>query len=110
MADKVLHDVGVEVIHHESGGVYMKECRVPADTHLEQHVHEFDHLSILAKGVAIVTIDKIAHLLHAPYTLVIEAGKEHAVRALTPIVWFCIWPTGIVEQVHAKLQENCGEK
>ena len=39
-----------EIQHHFGGGVYAKETFIPAGKWLVQHIHKFDHLSVLAQG------------------------------------------------------------
>lgn len=80
---------GAGVVHHFCDGVYMKETFIENGYTFAQHEHPFDHLSVLAKGVARVVVDGKATIYHAPKVLLIEAGKVHSVSALTDIVWIC---------------------
>lgn len=79
--------------HHFGGGVYAKETRIPAGLKLVQHVHAHDHLSILAEGVVVVSVDGEAHTLRSPACITIEAGKTHEVHALVNSVWYCVHAT-----------------
>lgn len=38
------------ITHHFSDGLYAKQAVIPAGTAILKHTHDFDHLSILAKG------------------------------------------------------------
>lgn len=83
----------VEIVHHFGGGVYAKETLIPAGTTLAQHVHKHDHLSILARGYALVTVDGKSTELRGPACLTIAAGKSHEVQALTDVAWYCVHAT-----------------
>jgi quercetin dioxygenase-like cupin family protein len=83
----------IDIIHHFSSGVYAKDTRIPAGVTLTQHTHPFDHLSILASGTAIVTVDDMAETLTGPVCLTVVANKVHSVQAVTDVVWFCIHAT-----------------
>jgi quercetin dioxygenase-like cupin family protein len=90
--ENALITAGGDVVHHFCGGVYAKETHIPAGTVLGQHAHEFDHMSILASGRALVTIGEQSMPVHAPCALRVAAGKRHSVEAVTDVVWYCIWP------------------
>lgn len=84
---------GVTVAHHFGGGTYAKETLIPAGVRLAQHVHAHDHLSILAAGRALVEAGGSRREHEAPACITIAAGIEHAVIALTDVVWFCVHAT-----------------
>jgi quercetin dioxygenase-like cupin family protein len=88
-----LDQAGIEVIHHWATGLYSKEMRIPAGAMLGKHVHDFDHFSFLLSGSVSVSVDGEASVHTAPALLVIEAGKEHVIRALTDTVWHCTHAT-----------------
>ncbi len=77
------------VVHHFGGGTYAKETHIPAGCVLVQHQHVYEHLSILASGVAEVDLA----LRQGPCVVVIPAKTYHRVRAITDCVWFCIHAT-----------------
>jgi quercetin dioxygenase-like cupin family protein len=85
--------------HHFTGqeqarGVYAKELHIPAGYELISHLHEYDHLSILASGMVLWTAGDIeTQAVTGPCALIVEAGVEHKLHALTDAVWFCIHPT-----------------
>jgi len=92
--DRILKEsANVDIIHHFNSGVYAKEVHVPAGAKLLQHIHSFDHMSILASGTARVVVDGVVAEFTGPQCLTIEANKQHFVEALTPVVWFCIHAT-----------------
>lgn len=84
---------GIGVAHHFGGGAYAKETLIPAGASLTQHAHEHDHLSYLVSGQVVVQVDGEAMTVTGPRAMLIRAGKEHGVTALTPAVWLCIWAT-----------------
>jgi quercetin dioxygenase-like cupin family protein len=81
------------IAHHFSDNLYAKECFIPAGSLLVQHQHNYDHLSVVAKGRVKVLIDDEVKVFDAPYCLNIEKGKNHSVLAVTDVVWFCIHAT-----------------
>lgn len=98
------HNVGI--VHHFVGGLYCKETSIPAGVKLTQHVHAFDHLSVLAQGAVIVTVGGVSREYAAPAFLTIAAGKAHEVEALTDVVWGCLHATDCTdpEKVDEALQ------
>ena len=88
-----LEQAGCAITHHFSSGVYAKQVDIPEGVTLQQHVHEFDHLSILASGEAIVLREDESIRFRGPVAITIEAGVQHSVVALTDCVWFCIHAT-----------------
>lgn len=86
-------DVGCEIEHHFSSGVYAKQTLIPEGVCLEQHKHTFDHMSILASGRAQVDVEDSTLVLDGPAVIEIVANKAHKVTAITPCVWFCIHAT-----------------
>jgi quercetin dioxygenase-like cupin family protein len=82
-----------QIIHHFSDNLYAKEALIPKGITICKHTHSFDHLSILAKGKALVGIDDEFIEMKGPICINVKAGKEHSVLALTNIVWYCIHAT-----------------
>lgn len=87
-----------DICHHFVGqadgkGIYAKQLRVVAGTTLITHTHTYDHISILASGSVMLTVDGAAREVRGPRLIVIEKGKPHGVVAITDAVWFCIHPT-----------------
>ena len=91
--DKALVDIGGDVIHHFSDGLYAKEFFVPKDAAVMKHTHDFSHLSILAKGKVAVMKGESIEIIEAPACIEIKAGIEHGIKAVTDCVWFCIHAT-----------------
>lgn len=86
-------ELGVTVEHHFAGGLYCKETHIPAGVKLTQHRHSFAHLSVLAQGRVLLTVDGVSTEHAAPAFLTIAAGKVHEVTALTDTVWGCLHAT-----------------
>ena len=94
MRDPVTDAFGPGAIrHHFAGGVYAKETRIPRDGFVVSHAHPYDHMSILASGVATIIIEDQARPLYGPAVVMIKAGQEHRINAISDIVWFCIHAT-----------------
>jgi DNA/RNA-binding domain of Phe-tRNA-synthetase-like protein len=100
LTDKDLLDAGVHVVHHFGGGVYAKETHIPAGVTLTQHVHPFDHLSILASGRVWLLAGDVVTTHDGPCGLTIAAGIAHAVTAATDAVWYCVHAAGETEVDH----------
>ena len=86
-------DEQLGVIHHFSDGLYAKETPIPKDCFLQQHKHNYSHLSILSKGKVAVKKDGNVIIYEAPACINIEANKNHSVMALEDSVWYCIHAT-----------------
>lgn len=55
------------------------------------HTHQFDHLTLLAKGKLKVTVEGVATEFTAPHMIYIRADKMHELVALTDeTVAYCI--------------------
>lgn len=89
--------LGIGIEHHFTGGVYAKETHIPAGVELTQHIHDFDHLSILACGTVVVDVDGVCSTYQAPAAITILAGLKHTVQAISDVVWFCIHATNETE-------------
>jgi quercetin dioxygenase-like cupin family protein len=81
------------ITHHFSDGLYAKESQFPAGTAILKHVHDYSHLSILAKGKVAVMMGEEIEVIEAPACIEIKAGLTHGVKALTDCVWFCVHAT-----------------
>lgn len=97
-----------DVVHHFGPHVYAKQMHLPAGHQVATHKHRFDHLSVLARGTAVVEVAGMATTYHGPTGITILAGRAHRITALTDIDWFCIHATEEtdVEQIDATLTEG----
>lgn len=84
-------DLGIE--HHFSDGLYAKRMMIPAGFMAGTHAHNYSHLSILAKGRAIVRTDDGEKEYVAPACIEIKSGVHHIIEALESCEWFCIHAT-----------------
>jgi quercetin dioxygenase-like cupin family protein len=84
-------DLGIK--HHFSSGLYAKQMYLPKDYFAVSHEHNYDHLSILAKGKVIVETDESKTTYTAPVCIEIKKGLHHSITALEDAVWFCIHAT-----------------
>ena len=91
MLDKPLENVNTR--HHFNSGVYAREMHLKRGMTAETHSHKFDHMSILAQGVAEITVDGEVYIYEAPAVVNIQAEKKHSIHALESTVWFCIHPS-----------------
>jgi quercetin dioxygenase-like cupin family protein len=65
------------------------------------HTHQFDHLTLLAKGMLKVTVEGVATVFTAPHMIYIHKDKVHELEALTnETVAYCI---------HALRDKDTGE-
>ena len=81
-------------LHHFSDGLYAKEMKLKKNAIASQHKHNYDHLSILAKGKVQVLFDGgVVKEYAAPACINIVKGINHSVMALEDSVWFCIHAT-----------------
>ena len=62
--------------HHFSDNLYAKEIHVPANVMIVQHKHNYDHLSILAKGKVKVTYKDEVLEVEAPHCFNIEITEN----------------------------------
>lgn len=84
--------LGIDVSHNwVADEVYSKRVTVPAGRKLTQHVHPHDHASALVRGTVVIEVDGVTREITGPAMLMIQAGKEHSITALTDVVWHCLW-------------------
>ena len=86
----------------QSGNVFAVETFAPAGMTLESHVHEHSHMSVLAFGVAEVTIDGKTTQHTGPCVLTVPANTQHCVKAVTDVAWYCLWSGDLAPKEQAK--------
>lgn len=91
--EKQIEDLGGDITHHFSDGLYAKESFVPAGMAIMKHTHNFSHLSILAKGRVAVMKGDLIEIVDAPACIEIKANVVHGIKAMSDCVWFCIHAT-----------------
>lgn len=74
------------------GNVWVRRWRWKKGEVLEGHKHNFDHVSLLYRGSAKVTVDGVETTYTAPIELIIAKDKEHRIEALEDnTVWMCVF-------------------
>ena len=77
--------------HYICGGVYAKEWQGKKGTAIQQHTHNYDHLSYLAYGKVLVEVEgKASFEAVGPTGLLIKKGLAHKVTAIEDCLWLCI--------------------
>lgn len=86
----------------QSGHVFAVETTAQGGQVLESHTHEHSHMSLLASGVADVTIAGIKTRHVAPSLLTVPMGTAHTVEAITDVSWFCLWADNLAPKAQAE--------
>jgi quercetin dioxygenase-like cupin family protein len=86
-------DIKKTIIHHFSDNVYARQMSLPKGYKVDTHKHNYDHLSILSNGTALVITDGEPTTYTAPACINIEKDKVHEIYALEDMTWFCIHST-----------------
>lgn len=82
----------LEIEHHwVAEEVYSKRTVIPAGLKLTQHSHPYDHASALVSGSVLFEVDGDASVVTGPAMLMVLAGKQHSVTAITDSIWHCLW-------------------
>lgn len=79
--------------HHFAAGIYAKESKIPAGYVVSKHTHNYSHLSILASGKALLTIDGQIKEYTGPACIEIKANSSHKIDAITDVIWYCLHVT-----------------
>ena len=96
-------------VHYIAGGVYAKMLSMKnAGDYVISHKHVYDHLSILATGQVLVTVDDVATVYTAPTAVTVKAGAAHKIMALSSeVLWYCVHaiPEELIEEseIHSHL-------
>jgi quercetin dioxygenase-like cupin family protein len=88
MTTDVIEGIG----HYFVGTAYAKLMTLDAQESVKTHTHKVDHESHLLVGSVIVTTNGMQELYNAPKIIKIRAGHSHGIKALTPVLWACVWP------------------
>jgi len=83
--------MSLEITHHFIGDDYAKLMRIEAGAAIVTHAHNADHNSALLAGKVVLFVDGVESIHEAPAVLRIVAGQQHAIKALTPTLWACLW-------------------
>jgi quercetin dioxygenase-like cupin family protein len=82
-----------DISHHFAAGLYAKQHFIPKGYAVAKHVHNYSHLSILAKGIACVDVDGEQTIYEAPACIEIKANCSHVIISETDCIWYCIHAT-----------------
>lgn len=85
-----------------TGHVAAVETFAPAGMVLESHKHSHAHLSVLAVGVADVTIAGETTRMHGPCVVTVPADTVHCVQAVTDVAWYCLWADSLAPLAEIK--------
>jgi quercetin dioxygenase-like cupin family protein len=96
--------IDLQVEHFFSGGTYAKRMIFPQGAVVPSHKHLFDHMSILAQGRAMVTVNGKSTVYDSPAVIEIKKNQVHTVTALERCHWYCIHATEITD--HEKVDET----
>lgn len=86
----------------DSGNVFAVETTAQAGQILESHKHEHSHMSVLAAGVADVTIDGERRRVVGPCVLTVPKDTQHQVEAVTDVSWYCLWADHLAPKEQAE--------
>lgn len=86
----------------ESGDVFAVVTKAQAGETLESHVHEHSHMSVLASGIADVTIAGKTERHVGPCHLTVPKNTQHAVHAVTDVTWYCLWAGNLAPREQAE--------
>lgn len=88
---EALRALGGESSFFSSGGVINHVYGMPPLTKIEQHVHTYDHMSVLVAGKVTLVSGKVATELTAPAIVELKAYVKHTViNHDQPSIWMCI--------------------
>ncbi len=85
----------------ESGHVFAVETTAQAGQVLQSHKHEHSHLSVLAAGIADVTIAGAKQRRIGPCLLTIPKNTHHQIEAITDVAWYCLWADDLAPKEQA---------
>ncbi len=89
ISEYVARDV-YEVEHYFIGDMYVKKMKLSAGEVAITHSHNYDHGSVLLKGMALVTCDGVETVYESGDVIEIKKHVKHSIKALDDIVWLCI--------------------
>ena len=82
----VEHDLGY------FGNLWVKQNSYVAGSTRTGHTHEFDHISLLAKGVVRVHVKGVEpKVFSAPTFIVIKKDHEHHFEVIEDATWYCVF-------------------
>jgi quercetin dioxygenase-like cupin family protein len=98
--------IDLQIEHNFAGGVYARRMILNPGNWVQQHKHNYDHMSILAIGSVIVEADGEQKVYFGPTCIEIKAGTAHKVTAIEYSHWYCIHATDVAEADDEMLKEE----
>lgn len=86
----------------EAGNVFVVETKAEAGAKLTSHQHDHSHLSVLVSGKAEVEINGVTTIYEGYNLINVPKDVIHEVRALTDIIWLCIWDSDLAPRERAE--------
>lgn len=83
----------IRVEHHFGGKIYIKSVYMEREDRLMQHAHEYDHQSVVVYGHVMVGLNGKWEKHIGGDILLIPAGTQHEVKAITDCLWLCVHAT-----------------
>lgn len=83
----------VQVKHLRTDGLYVKAYQAPAGVRMYTKQFATDHMTILARGTALLEVQGRQVKLVGPAHCVIPANTRVTVSLLEESVWYCLHPT-----------------
>ncbi len=85
----------IEILHHFSPGIYMREMRAPAGSIITGCRHRTKHLNVVAAGslTVINEIDGTRRTIAAPYAFASEPGTRRAAIVHEDLSWITVHAT-----------------
>lgn len=83
----------LDVTHYfptEGNPVYMRQMQAEAGRVIGSHKHRYEHYSVLVEGRVRADFDGKTEEHEGFSVMVVPAGVEHRITALTDIVWLCV--------------------
>lgn len=78
--------------HFFAKGLYIRELTVPKGVVLTGAIHLVECVSVVAKGVILISDGAFTVRLEAPFTMIVPAGTKKAGFALEETVWIDSYP------------------
>ena len=85
------------------GGIYAKKMELPAGYFAISHKHNYDHMSILAKGKCLLVTDSGEVPYTAPAMIHIPKDLHHEIVAIDDVLWFCLHSTDSFDDIDSVL-------
>ncbi len=98
----------VDVGHFFGAGIYVRKSVVPKGSSVRMHIHEYDHLSVLASGQGRLITDEGQKEISSGAVIETKAFVRHAYFADEETIWLCIHPMEVedAKKIYGGLNET----